>query len=298
VLSVIVGAGSEIGDSFTEHPIPRVLSFTGSTPVGEHIGEIAGKNVKRACLELGGNSPFVVLDDADLDAAADAAAFGKWTHQGQICMAINRIIVDEKIYDAFVDRFVARTRALKVGDPENPDVTIGPMINKKQLAHLRDLIDRTVEAGARIVVDGKAEGLVQAPVVLTNVTNDMPAAKEEQFGPLAVIIKARGEADAIRIANDTQYGLSSGVFAGDLARGVRVAQQIEAGMTHVNDSPVHDESTGPFGGEKKSGLGRFGGAWAMQEFTTEHWITVQRERRPYPMSAREVEAEPAHVGGP
>ena len=131
--------------------------------------------------------------------------------------------------------------------------------------------------------------MVQFPVVLTDVTNDMPGAKEEQFGPLAVIIRARDEADAIRIANDTDFGLSSGVFAGDLSRGVRVAQQIEAGMTHVNDSPVHDESTGPFGGEKKSGLGRFGGEWAMQEFTTEHWITVQRAPRPYPMSARQAE---------
>ena len=214
-------------------------------------------------------------------------------------MAINRIIVDEKVYDAFVDKFVERTRALKVGDPSDGDVMIGPVINRKQLEHLRDLIDRTVKAGASVALAGNNDGLVQAPVVLTGVTNDMPGAREEQFGPLACIIAAHDEADAVRIANDTEYGLSSGVFSGDVARGVRVAQQIEAGMTHVNDSPVHDEATGPFGGEKKSGLGRFGGHWAMSEFTTEHWITVQRSARPYPTSAAELEqAQPAHVGGP
>jgi aldehyde dehydrogenase (NAD+) len=299
VLSVVCGAGSELGDAFVEHPVPRVISFTGSTPVGQHVAELAGRQVKRVCLELGGNSPFVVLDDADLDAAAAAAAFGKWAHQGQICIAINRIIVDDEVHDAFVEKFIARTRALESGDPADPDVMIGPLINRKQLDHLRDLVARTVAAGAQVALDGECHGLVQSPIVLTGVTNDMPAAREEQFGPLACIVRARDEDDAVRIANDTDLGLSSGVFCGDLARGLGVAQRLEAGMTHVNDSPVHDDASGPFGGVKKSGLGRFGGAWALQEFTSEHWVTVQRAPRPYPTSARQLEAaEPAHAGAP
>ena len=282
VLSVVVGAGHDIGDAFVDHPAPRVLSFTGSTPVGRRIGEHAGRGVKRVCLELGGNGPFIVLDDADLDRAVDAALFGKFMHQGQICMAINRILVDTRRYDDFVERFAARASALKAGDPSDPKTVVGPLINRKQLEKIEGLVNATLERGARPVVRGAAAGLVLSPVVLADVTNDMPAAREELFGPVAPILRFDGDDEAVRLANDTEYGLSSGIFCGDIERGVRMAKRIEAGMTHVNDSPVNDDPNTAFGGEKASGIGRFGGEWAMREFSTDHWISVQHEPRSYP----------------
>ena len=283
VLSVVIGSGSDIGDAFVEHPVPRAISFTGSTPVGRHIAELAGKGVKKVALELGGNGPFIVLDDADLDRAVDAAVNGKFLHQGQICMAINRIILERGIHDAFLAKFVERVRGLKVGNPRDPETAIGPVINKQQFEHLDRLIRETIAAGARALLRGEPRGLVLPPVVLVDVTNDMPAAREELFGPVAPIIKARDADEAIRIANDTEYGLSSAIFTSDLEKGVRLAQRIQAGMTHVNDMPVNDEPNTAFGGVKASGLGRFGGEWAVEEFTTDHWISVQHTPRKYPI---------------
>ena len=181
LLQVIVGAGKDVGDAIVTSPIPRVVSFTGSIPVGKHIGELCGRNVKKACLELGGNGPFLVLDDADLDRAVDAAIFGKFMHQGQICMAINRFLVDRKIHDRFVDLFVDRVRALKVGDPDDPKSVIGPIINEKQRDAILDRVARTKQAGARAVLEGEVQGLIIPPIVLIGVTNDMPCAREENL---------------------------------------------------------------------------------------------------------------------
>jgi aldehyde dehydrogenase (NAD+) len=284
VLSVVVGAGSDVGDAFVDHPVPRVISFTGSTPVGRRIGERAGRAVKRVCLELGGNSPFVVLADADVEQAAQAAINGKFMHQGQICMAINRIIVDARVHDAFLEAFATRAAALKVGDPNEPDTAIGPLINQAQCDRLRDIVGRTVAEGARVLLGGEgARGLVFPPTILTGVTNQMSAAREELFGPVAPILRVEGDDEAIAVANDTEYGLSSAIFTRDLERGVRLALRIEAGMTHVNDIPVNDEPNTAFGGEKASGIGRFGGRWAVEEFTTDHWISVQHAPRSYPL---------------
>lgn len=283
VLSVLVGTSDEIGDALVAHPIPRLVTFTGSTSVGRRIGALAGQHIKRSALELGGNTPFIVLDDADLDVAVDAAVFGKFMNSGQICMAINRIIVDAKIHDAFLERFTARVAALKCGDPTHEDTELGPIIDRKQFDSIRKLVDDTIAAGARVVFEGPSEGLVMHPIVLADVTNDMPAARHEIFGPVAVIIKVSGEEEAIRVANDTEYGLSSAVCTRNLERGVSVAKRIEAGMTHVNDIPINDEANSPFGGEKHSGYGRFGGVSALREFTTEHWITVQKQPRHYPL---------------
>ncbi|MDN5752281.1 MAG: aldehyde dehydrogenase family protein [Nitrosospira sp.] len=282
VLSVVVGGGSEIGDAFVEHPIPRVITFTGSTEVGRHIGELCGKYLKRAALELGGNTPFIVLEDADQDLAVNVAVFGKFLNAGQICMAINRIIVDKKIHDEFLERFTERVKALKWGDPAQGDTDMGPIIERKQFDNIRTLVDETIKAGARVVLDGPSQGLVMHPVILAEVTNDMPAARNEIFGPVAPIIKADGEEEAIRIANDTEYGLSSAICTRDLEKGVALAKRIEAGMTHVNDIPINDVANSPFGGVKQSGIGRFGGEWALREFTTEHWITIQQTPRQYP----------------
>jgi aldehyde dehydrogenase (NAD+) len=282
VLNVVIGAGRDIGDPFVEHPIPRVISFTGSTSVGSHIGELCGRHVKRVCLELGGNSPFVVLDDADLDLAVDAAVVGKFTHQGQMCIAINRILVDESVHDDFLERFTQRVAELKVGNPAEPDTVVGPIINESQIETIQEKVQDTVDAGARMELGGEVDGLVMHPVVLSGVTQEMRAAKEELFGPVAPILKVSGEEDAIHTANATVYGLSSAVFTRNGERGVRVAKRIEAGMTHVNDITANDEPNTAFGGEKKSGLGRFGGHWALEEFTTDRWISVQEEPRPYP----------------
>lgn len=284
VLSVVVGAGSEIGDEFVAHPVPAMISFTGSTPVGKNIGRIAtgGSHIKKVALELGGNSPFVVLDDADVAQAAKAAVFGKFLHQGQICMAINRIIVDQSRYDEFVEAFVSKVRTLKVGDPSDADTAIGPVINKSQLDGLRKKIAGAKAQGATVLLEGEPDGQLLPPHVFGDVTPDMELSAEEIFGPVAGIQKARDEAHALELANGTEYGLSSAVFSGNLERGLDFARQVRAGMTHVNDMPVNDEAALPFGGEKNSGLGRFNGDWALEEYSSVQWVSVQRDPRQYP----------------
>lgn len=282
LLSVVVGPGSEIGDAIVQHPDARLVSFTGSTPVGEGIVQRAG--IKRLALELGGNGPLVVLDDADLDRAVDAAVFGSYLHQGQVCIIANRVIVDGALHDEFVDRFAARVRALPTGDPSDPDTVIGPIINESQLDGIRDKIARAVEDGAEVVVGGDPggpSGLLLPPHVLLG-TNRVATAREEVFGPVQTIIRADDEEHALALANDTEHGLSSAVHTRDVERGVRFALGIDAGMTHVNDQPVNDQVNSAFGGEKASGLGRFNGEWALEELTTDHWISIQHEPREYP----------------
>jgi aldehyde dehydrogenase (NAD+) len=197
-------------------------------------------------------------------------------------MSTNRIIVDAKIYDEFVDRFVAHVKRLKYGNPKDPEVAIGPVINQKQLKSHLEHIDGARKAGARQVVGGDPEGLVLPPHVFVDVKNEMPIAQDEMFGPIAPIIKVSGEKEALLIANDTQFGLSSAVFTRDRERGVQFALGIDAGMTHVNDHTVDDAVTGPFGGEKNSGIGRFGGDWIIHEFTRDHWVTVRHNQATYP----------------
>ena len=262
--------------------MPRVISFTGSSPVGEGIAKKAG--LKKLSLELGGNGPLVVLDDADLDYAARAAVFGKFFHSGQVCMITNRVVVDAKVHDDFVDAYLEKVRALPVGDPADPATVVGPIINSSQLDDIQDKLSRSRSDGARQLLGGDPSGptgQVLPPHVLLG-GNDVTTAREEVFGPVVTIIRADDEQHALAIANDTEYGLSSAVFTRDAERGVRFALQVEAGMTHVNDSPLNDENNTAFGGEKASGLGRFGGEWAIDEFTTDHWVSVQHVRRPLP----------------
>ncbi|MFS2295394.1 MAG: aldehyde dehydrogenase family protein [Actinomadura sp.] len=283
VLNVLIGSGGEIGDAIVEHPLARMVSFTGSTAVGENIVRKAG--VKKLALELGGNGPLVVLDDADLDRAVDAAVFGSFFHSGQICMIANRVIVDASVHDDFVERFVDRVGSLSVGDPSEEGTDIGPVINKSQLDAIRDKLARARGEGAEQLLGGDPSGpsgLALPPHVLL-ADNDATTAREEVFGPVITIIRAADEEDALRIANDTEYGLSSAVFTGDVHRGVRFALRVDAGMTHVNDSPVNDDANTAFGGEKSSGIGRFGGRWAIEEFTTDHWISIQETPRAFPI---------------
>jgi aldehyde dehydrogenase (NAD+) len=284
VLNVVIGQGSEIGDAFVRHPVPRVISFTGSTKVGRRIMGLASESkiLKRVVLELGGNSPCVVLDDADVGLAVNVAVFGKFLHQGQICMAINRIIVDEKVYDEFFDLFKENVCRLKVGNPADADTVIGPLINKRQLQKLQENIGKARAEGARQVIGGDPEGLVLPPHVFDHVSNNMSIARNEQFGPIIGVIKVRDEEEAIAAANETSYGLSAAVLTSDVERGNLFAQRVQAGMTHVNDSPVNDLPNCPFGGEKNSGLGRYNGEWSIEEFTTVHWISVQHTPVQYP----------------
>ncbi len=282
LLNVTVCRSAEIGDAFVEHPIPRIISFTGSTPVGRHIGELCGKHLKRVALELGGNNVMLVLKDADIERAAGSAAFGKFLNSGQICMSLNRIIVERPAYEGFVKAFVERASRLKYGDPRDKDVVVGPLINHRQVERIQKLIDQSLAAGAQYALQGKVEGNVFAPTILTHVTNDMPIAQEEIFGPAVGVIVVDSEEEAIRVANDSEYGLSGAVHAGSIEHGVEVAKQIETGMIHVNDQGVNDEPIVAFGGEKASGLGRYGGEWALHEFTTVKWISVQLQPREYP----------------
>ncbi|HZK04441.1 MAG TPA: aldehyde dehydrogenase family protein [Actinomycetaceae bacterium] len=284
VLNVVIGSGSEIGDNFVESEVPSLITFTGSTPVGQNVGKVAvgGKRMKRVALELGGNAPFVVLADADLDLAVRAAAFGKFLHQGQICMAVNRIIVEAPVYDEFVQRFADHVRGVRYGDPRDPGNAVGPIINDDQLAGVTGKIAQAREEGAREVVSADVEGRLVPPHVFADVTSGMELFREEIFGPVIGIVKAADEAEALELANDTEFGLSSAVFTRDLAKGVRFARGIKAGMTHVNDITVNDEAHVMFGGEKNSGLGRFNGEWAIHEFTTEHWVSVMEGGQQWP----------------
>ena len=283
LLNVVVGAGSEIGDAIVTHDMPSLVSFTGSTSVGKRIGELAnsGDYIKQVALELGGNSPFVVLKDADIEQAVKAAAFGKFLHQGQICIAINRIIVEDEIYDDFVKRFLAHVKTLNVGDPSKQDTAVGPIINKKQVESLKEKIAKAQQEGAKMILSGEIKGQVVPPHIFIEVTREMDLSRNEVFGPLVGIIRAKDEEDALSIANDSMFGLSSAVFTKDMAKGMRFARGIRAGMTHINDISVNDESNAPFGGEKNSGIGRFNGEWVLEEFTRTHWISMQHEPREY-----------------
>ncbi|WP_147803758.1 aldehyde dehydrogenase family protein [Alkalicoccus halolimnae] len=282
VLNVTAGRGSEIGDAFVTHPVPKVISFTGSTEVGSHIAELAGRHIKETALELGGNNAFIVLPDADLEQAVNSAIFGKFLHQGQICMSINRLLVHEDVYDEFTSLFKERAASLPVGDPADQNTVVGPLIKVEQVERILADIKASVEQGASLIYGGQTDGTLMHPAVLTDVTQGMPIAENEIFGPAAPIIRFSTEEEAVKLANATPYGLSGAVHSSALHRAAELAKQIDSGMVHINDQPVNDEPHAAFGGEKQSGLGRFGGEWALDKFTTEKWISVQSEKRSYP----------------
>ncbi|WP_031077414.1 aldehyde dehydrogenase family protein [Streptomyces sp. NRRL S-118] len=282
LLNVVITDIAEIGDALIEHPVPKVISFTGSDRVGRHVATVCAANFKRAVLELGGNSALIVLDDADLDYAVDAAVFSRFVHQGQVCMAANRVLVDRSVEKEFTEKFVAKVRTLKAGDPADPATHLGPLINATQAEAVSSLVDQTVEAGATALVRGRTEGNVVTPTVLTGLPADSPVLGQEIFGPVAVIIPFDGEDEAVRIANDTPYGLSGAVHTGNVERGVRIAQRIHTGMIHINDGTVHDEPIVPFGGEKHSGVGRLNGESTVDAFTTYKWISIQYGRSGFP----------------
>jgi acyl-CoA reductase-like NAD-dependent aldehyde dehydrogenase len=286
VVNLITNAPADAADVVDEliaHPAVRRINFTGSSHVGRIIAEKAGRHLKRVVLELGGKAPFVVLEDADLDAAAAAASFGAFMHQGQICMSTERIVVDRRVADEFAAKLAARASSLKVGDPRDPSTQIGPLINAGALDRVSELIEDAVDKGAELLTGGEADGLVYRPTVLRGVTSEMRIYSEESFGPSVSIIEVDNAEQAIEVANDTEYGLSASIFSRDVAGAEQLARRIQSGICHINDATVHDEPQAPFGGVKASGWGRFGGEWAVEEFTELRWITVQDELREYPI---------------
>ncbi|MEW2634773.1 aldehyde dehydrogenase family protein [Streptomyces sp. NPDC048389] len=282
LLNVVITDIAEIGDALIAHPVPKVISFTGSDKVGRHVATVCAANFKHAVLELGGNSALIVLEDADIDYAVDAAVFSRYVHQGQVCMAANRILVDRSVEKEFTEKFVAKVRTLKVGDPADPATHIGPLINSSQADAVSSLVDQTVEAGATALLHGATEGNLVSPSVLTGLPADSPVLSQEIFGPVALIIPFDGEDEAVRIANDSPYGLSGAVHTGDVERGVRLAKRVDTGMIHINDGTVYDEPIVPFGGEKRSGVGRLNGDAMLDAFTTQKWISVQHGRSRFP----------------
>ncbi|MFD1134678.1 aldehyde dehydrogenase family protein [Paenibacillus urinalis] len=282
LLNVVVTDIKEIGDAFVEHPIPRIISFTGSTQVGSYIGQLAVKNYKKPLLELGGNSAFIILEDADLEYAVQAATFSRFTHQGQICMCANRILVQKSIYEQFIKMFKEKVTTLKVGDPSDPETVIGPVINRRQAETLEKLIAKGIEEGAVPLLQGKITGRMVEPTILIDVNPQMVVAQDELFGPVVCIIPFETEEEAIDIANDTRFGLSGAVHTSNLERGVELAKKVHTGMIHVNDITINDEPIIAFGGEKQSGLGRMNGEWSLDEFTTMKWISVNYGQRKFP----------------
>ena len=270
-----------IVEALIANPAVRRVNFTGSTAVGKRIGELAGKHLKPALLELGGKAPLIVLDDADIDGAVNAAVFGAFMHQGQICMSTERIIVDEKIADLFVDKLAARAAQLPAGDPRG-HVVLGSLISTQAADKMEALIADALAKGATLRAGGKRTGTVVEATVLDNVTSNMRVYEEESFGPVKPIVRVNGEEEAIRVANDTEYGLSSAVFSRDVQRALAVAGRLESGICHINGPTVSDEAQMPFGGVKGSGFGRFGGKAAINEFTDLRWVTVEDSQQHYP----------------
>ena len=282
LLNVVPGRGSDIGDRVAGHPEVDAVAFTGSTGVGRHVAAEAARNMAVPAMELGGNSPFVVLEDADLDLAVDAGVFGTYLHQGQICMSINRHLVHESVYDEYVERLAERARALPTGSAHDPETVVGPIVNESQRDEILEYVEESVGRGATLETGGGHDGLVVEPTVLSDMTNDMAAACNEHFGPVAPVIPFTTDEEAVQLANDTEYGLSAAVISESLGRAQCVANEIDAGMVHINDMTVNSESHVPFGGMKASGIGRYYGEEILHELTETKWISTQHERREYP----------------
>jgi aldehyde dehydrogenase (NAD+) len=282
VLNVVTGDGPTLGAAMYTDPRVKAVLFTGSTAVGRQIAVECAKNGKKFDLEMGGKSPLLVMKDADLKYAVDTATFGLFIHQGQICMAGSRVIVEESVYDKFLEMFVAKVKTLKVGDPHDPHTVIGPLIKTSQCPFIASRIESSKAQGARVLCGGTYEGNFFQPTVIADVTSTMPVFQEELFGPVCSVIKAKDVDDAIQLANNSRYGLTSAVITNDLQVAMRCAMELETGSVHINGSTIHDEPHGPFSGVKDSGPGREGGQWSMDELTQLKWVTIQQGQAHYP----------------
>ncbi len=286
VVNLITNAPKDAGEivgALIDHKAVKRINFTGSTAVGRIVAVRAAQNLKPVLLELGGKAPLLVLDDADLDEAVKAAAFGAFMNQGQICMSTERIIVDARIAEAFVEKFKAKVATLATGNPREGKTPLGAVVDLKTVAHVDALVADALKAGAVKVNGGTSDGVLMPATVVDKVTPAMKLFREESFGPVVAVIRARDEAHAVELANDTEYGLSASVFTKDTARGLRVARQIKSGICHVNGPTVHDEAQMPFGGVKASGYGRFGGKAGIDSFTELRWITIETQPGHFPI---------------
>ncbi|MDD2535094.1 MAG: aldehyde dehydrogenase [Macromonas bipunctata] len=285
VVNFVTNAPQDAGavvDAIVSHPALRRVNFTGSTKVGKLIAQTCAKYLKPAVLELGGKAPFVVLDDADLDAAVAAATFGAFANSGQICMSTERIVVDNAVADTFVAKLAERAKALPLGDPRLGPVVLGSVVDQATVDRCNALIDDALAKGATLVCGGKATNTLMPATLLDHVTPEMHIYQEETFAPVKAIVRVNGVEEAVACANDNEFGLAAAVFGRDVSRAWQVANRIESGICHVNGPTVHDEAQMPFGGVKASGYGRFGGKAGIDAFTELRWITVQNAPRHYP----------------
>ncbi|RQS44555.1 aldehyde dehydrogenase [Burkholderia sp. Bp8990] len=285
VVNFVTNAPANAGaivEALIAEPAVRRVNFTGSTRVGRIIATQCAKYLKPSVLELGGKAPFLVLHDADIDAAVQGAAFGAFANSGQICMSTERIVVDTNIADEFVARLAEKAKSLPLGDPRKGPAVLGSVVDMATVRKCNDLIDDALAKGATLVCGGKSETTLMPATLLDHVTADMRIYREESFGPVKAIVRVEGDEAAIACANDNEYGLSAAVFSRDVARALTVAKRIESGLCHVNGPTVHDEAQMPFGGMKSSGFGHFGGKAGIAEFTDLRWITVQTTPRHYP----------------
>ena len=286
VVNIVTNApedAAEVVGALIDAPEVKRINFTGSTGVGKIIAKRAAEHLKPCLLELGGKAPLLVLEDADLDEAVKAAAFGAFMNQGQICMSTERIIVVESVADAFIEKFAAKARTLTVGDPREGKTPLGAVIDRKTVDHVNSLIDDAVAKGASVAAGGKGDSVLMPATVITGVTSQMDLYRDESFGPVVAVMRARDEEQAIELANDSQYGLSAAVFTRDTARGLRIARRIQSGICHVNGPTVHDEAQMPFGGVGASGYGRFGGKAGIDSFTEQRWITMETQAGHFPI---------------
>ncbi|MCW3008431.1 MAG: NAD-dependent aldehyde dehydrogenase [Solirubrobacterales bacterium] len=275
--------GPEVGEALVNDPRVRMISFTGSNAAGRKVGEAAGRNLKRVVLELGGNSPLIVLDDADIEAASSAGAWGSFLHQGQICLATSRHLVHESIVEPYLEALVTRAARLPFGNPDTDEVALGPIINARQLERVQRIVDESVAQGAAALVGGKPDGRYFPATVLADVSRTMPAFAEEIFGPVAPVIPFRDDDEAVELANATEYGLAAAVQSGDAARASAIADRLHAGMVHVNDQTVNEEPPAPFGGfGASSNGGHFGGVANLELWTEWQWLTVRPHAQPFP----------------
>lgn len=274
VLTVAPEDNPKVIEAMIKHPAVRHVNFTGSSRVGSIIGETCGRYLTPVLLELGGKAPFLVLEDADLDDAVAAASFGAFMHQGQICMSTEKLIVDESVADDFVDKLVTKANSLSFGDPRKEKVALGSMVDRKAAVRTGELIEEAVARGAKLVAGGNVEGTIVNATVLDNVTSEMRIYHEESFGPVVAIIRVKDSDEAIRIANDTEYGLAAAIFGKDITRALAIAKRIDTGACHINGPTVQDEAHVPLGGVKSSGYGRFHGLEGIFEFTDTRWVTI------------------------
>ncbi len=282
LLQVVVG-GADVGEALVTDPNIPVVSFTGSTVVGRRVGQLAGGMLKKVSLELGGNNAFIVLDDADPDAAAAAGAFAAFQFQGQVCFAAGRHLVHSSIAEAYIAALTEKARRLRTGDPYRDDVQLGPIINEKQLARVDDIVQRSVAGGATVVEGGTAEGLFYRPTVLTGVTTDSPAWTDEIFGPVAPVVTFDTDDEAVELANSSAYGLVASIYTRSMGRGLAMADRMRTGMVHVNDGTLNDEAIIPFGGMGESGNGsRYGGEASLDMLTEWQWVTARAEPPTFP----------------